>query len=252
MSKKLIIERYTSVFEKYYSELGYIMQKKVIGFIKNEFNVNVGPNSVYPGCVVLRPSFKITNPAIYKIQNEVFPKTSCLTFKRTQTSEFAHELGIYDERIDSSPFNFSEGNLYYSIEVETDLEPIFEDHKYYVERVVFPFFEKISTVEGIDAFINGRQLAGDDVYFESEERQKFLQRYNGSDETFVGLIAAKLINSPECEELKRRYIKMWSDIPYTLNRVEKLIDYLDRIIKINLKNFLTPLENLMHKFLSRK
>ncbi|MFZ1704876.1 MAG: hypothetical protein WAT79_11060 [Saprospiraceae bacterium] len=218
---KLIKERYISYFTPFYISAGFEPLKKISGFIKNEFESYIGPSATYPGSITLRPSFSIKNSEIQKILETVFPtEIGLCTYLRVQDMDFAFECGVCDDKITYSPHNYygsgtsftggGGGSYYYDIEEDTNLAPILEDHKYYMENVTFPFFEKMSTLQGIDTFINDRLLEGDIENFMLEERQMFLKKVNSKREAFSGLIAAKLNRRTYYNELIERYKVMYN------------------------------------------
>ena len=238
MSKKIILERYLKYFEPYYFSKGYARSKKISCFFINGFDVFMGPDAVHPGSITLRPKFNVTNIDIQNILEKVFPtEIGLCTYYRVQGMFFAFECDVYDDKITYSSFNnimpeytkpdiLSIGNYYYNIEEDTDLSPILEDHKYFMERVTFPLFDKMSTLEGIDDFLNDRILKGDMDFFMSENRQLVLKKLNQKREAFSGLIAAKLNNKPYYDELINRYKTMYHYADYFLGQLELLTNYL--------------------------
>ena len=238
MSKKIILERYVNFFEPYYLDKEYIKSKKLSSFSNNGFEVFLGPDATHPGSITLRPKFRLINIEIQNILKEVFPSEIGLcTFYRVQDMDFAFECEVYDDKITHSPYNLfgtgsmftggGGGSYYYSIEEDTDLAPILEDHKYFMEKVTFPLFDKMSTLDGIDNFYNGRILEGDMEYFMSVKRQMFLTKVNQKREVLSGLIASNLINNPNKQNLLLRYKTMWEGNTYILDDVDKLMAYLD-------------------------
>jgi len=237
MSKKIILERYVNFFEPYYLDKEYIKSKKLSSFSNNGFEVFLGPDATHPGSITLRPKFVLINIEIQNILKEVFPSEIGLcTFYRVQDMDFAFECEVYDDKITHSPYNLfgtgsmftggGGGSYYYSIEEDTDLAPILEDHKYFMEKVTFPLFDKMSTLEGIDNFYNGRILEGDMEYFMSVKRQMFLTKVNKNRDAFSGLIAAKINNKPYYDELINRYKAMYHYADYFLGQLEMLTKYL--------------------------
>ncbi|HLO56846.1 MAG TPA: hypothetical protein VK169_21295 [Saprospiraceae bacterium] len=235
MSKKVILERYLKYFEPYYLSKGYARSKKVSSFFNDGCDVFLGPDAIHPGSISLRPKFKVTNIDIQNILEKVFPtEIGLCTYYRVQGMEFAFECDIYDDKITYSSFNnimpeytkpdiLSIGNYYYSIEEDTDLSPILEDHKYFMEKVTFPLFDKMSTTEGIDSYLNDRIMEGDMDYFMSENRQLILKKINQRREILSGIIAAKLVNNPYFDSLLLRIKTMWQGNNYILDDVDKLI-----------------------------
>lgn len=224
--------------EFYYNQLGYKAEASLNRFTQNNYYVSFSI-SKYPGSISVRPEFIIENQEIKKILIEVFStKQASLTYLRVQSMEFAFEFGIFDDKItyslynsvlpnDTNPNILSTGNYRYMIEEDTDLAPILEDHKYFMEKVTFPLFDKMSTLEGIDSFLNDRILEGDMDYFVSENRQLILKRLNQKREILSGIIAAKLINNPNFENLLKRIRTMWEGNNYILDDVDKLMLYFD-------------------------
>jgi antitoxin component of RelBE/YafQ-DinJ toxin-antitoxin module len=188
----------------------------------------------------VRPQFKIENERIKEIFIDALgTKESPLTILRVQNMEFAFECGVHDDKITYSPFNslkpnedsiniLSSGNYRYMIEEDTDLVPILTDHQYYMEKVTFPFFEKMSTLEGIDSFFNDVITEGDLPFFYSEYNQKFLQKIRRKREILIGVIAAKLNKRKNYEELLHRIKLLWEGNDYILNDFHKLVDYLEK------------------------
>lgn len=237
MSKK-IVERYLKYFEPFYINTDFTRSKKLSSFYKNGFEVILGPSATHPGSITLRPRFRVTNFEIQNILEKVFPaEIGLCTFYRIQDMDFAFECGVQDENIIHSQFNlFATGSLftggnggsyYYSIDEYTDLAPILEDHRYFMEKVTFPLFDKLSSLEGIDSFFNDRILTGDMEYFMSEKRQMFLNKVHQKREVLSGLIAAKLTNNLNISHLLFRYKSMWEGNNYILDDVDKLMLYFD-------------------------
>lgn len=224
--------------ELYYNKMDYSLQLNLNRFIMNNNYVSFSI-SKYPGSISVRPEFIIENQEIKKILIEVFStKQASITYLRVQSMEFAFECGIFDDKItyslynsvlpnDTNPNILSTGNYRYMIEEDTDLAPILEDHKYFMEKVTFPLFDKMSTLEGIDSFLNDRILEGDMDYFMSENRQMILKKINQRREILSGVIAAKLVNNPNFDSLLFRIKTMWEGNNYILDDVDKLILYFD-------------------------
>lgn len=225
--------------EFYYNQLGYKAEASLNRFTKNNYYVFFSI-SKYPGSISVRPEFIIENIEIKKIITEAFDfKESSLTYMRTQGMFMAFECGVFDDKItyshynslmpdDTSPNILSTGNYRYMIEEDTDLTPILEDHKYFMENVTIPLFDKMSTLEGIDSFLNDRILEGDMDYFMSENRQMFLKRVNKNREAYSGLIASKINNKPYYDELINRYKAMYHYADYFLGQLEMLTTYLKK------------------------
>lgn len=225
--EKSIREKIHMSITDFYEENGYILKKVTSTFVNNGFFIEWGPTSKYYSSLVFRPWFRIETVEIKEILKNLFPNEfSFNTIIRTQSSEFANEMGIKD--FDYSLFNYRDENgtsYYYDICIETDLQPIIDDHINFMEKVGFPFFEKMSTLEGIDDYINGRVLDGDKEYFQSEERQKEVKKFFDKREVLSGIIAAQLIKNPRLNELIERYKIMFERNNYILDDVNKVLEY---------------------------
>jgi len=224
--------------EFYYNQLGYKAEASLNRFTKNNYNVTFSI-SKYPGSISVRPEFIIENKEIKQIITEIFSlREASLTYMRTQGMFMAFECGVFDDKITYSPYNslmpddtnpniLSTGNYRYMIEEDTDLTPILEDHKHFMENVTIPLFDKMSTLEGIDSFLNDRILEGDMDFFMAENRQLILKKLNQKREILSGLIAAKLVNNPNFDTLLIRIRTIWEGNNYILDAVDKLIQYFD-------------------------
>ncbi|MCD6069318.1 MAG: hypothetical protein K0S33_4144 [Bacteroidetes bacterium] len=209
---------------KYYSPLEYSFDKKTFSFIKNEYRVFWGSSSTYPDSIVFRPQIWAKNFRIEQVLKDLFPADlSYETIGKSQ-NDLVKETGNYT----SVYMIYHEGggtSYQYDVEKDTDLRPIVEDHKHFMDQLGFPFFEKLKNVEGISGYINDRVLQADDAEFNTEETINRLKSFFYRPQALSGIISAHLAKSEQLEKLISRYRILFAGNDFILNDVEKVISH---------------------------
>ena len=231
MKKEAKLKIYTQLEAKLittYNEKGFRSKKIPFQFYKNGLTVLMGASSEYNDSITIRPSFSVNNETIQEVLSRVdFPNRLLrLISKRVHNSSFANEFGVTE--FDNSKFNFvGEGGLkyssyYYSIEENTNLTPIIEDHINFMEKVGFKYFEALSSVKGTNEYFNSRLLNLNKEDFSSEEVSRSFQK----EEILSAIVAAHLEKDKRYNEIVERYKKLYSEVELYLQDIEKLTEYI--------------------------
>jgi hypothetical protein len=225
-SKKDLVNKLILKLEGYYLKYGFAYIKNgATRFEKNDLITFWGPSAENIDSLRFMPSFSVQIKQINSIIDKLFPDSRHTTIYRVQSLELCEELGIkdYDSKYIYRDIN---GSVYsYRVEKETNLDPIVADHINFMNKVGFPFFAKVDTLEGINDFLNNRILQGDLAYFQSEERIKELKLDFAQREVLSGVTTAYLLDSPHIEELLHRYRIFFAGNNYVLEPMEKVVDY---------------------------
>jgi len=189
--------------------------------------VYLGPSAEYIDSLVFRPGFRVHNINIGKVLKKLFPEQIGIeiTMSRMQSPELITEMNISDFTSDYIYVSTHGSSILYSIEKDTNLDPIVADHINFMNKVGLPFFTKVDSIEGINDFLNNRILKGDLAYFQSEERVKELKPYFAQREVLSGITSAFLLNSQFIEELLHRYRLFFSGNNYVLEPMEKVVEH---------------------------
>lgn len=221
-----------SKLDEFYLINGF--ERKIKGasrFENKELTVFWGATAEYSTSLVFRPWFRVINEKLSEILKKLFPNQIGIEFTivRVQSPELIEELEI-ENYISNYIHKSAHGvSYYYSIEKDTPLDPIVEDHINFMTNVGMPFLKKVNTLDGINEYINGRFLKGDLDYFGSEERKKELQPYFSQREVLSGITSAYLINNSDIDKLLNRYRIFFKGNNYVLEPMEKVVKYLEKI-----------------------
>jgi hypothetical protein len=235
--KKELTNAIVSKLEKHYNDNGFKWMKTgATRFEKNDQFVFWGAGQEFSTSLVFRPWFRVVNEEILTIIQEIFPSyigapLASMTIVRVQSPELIEEMNFEDYASNYIHKSAHGVSYFYSVEKDTPLEPIVEDHINFMNKVGLPFFEKVDSLEGINDFLNGRILKGDMDYFQSEERVKELQPFFSQREVLSGVTCAYLIKNLKIEELLNRYRIFFEGNNYVLEPMEKVVEYFNK--KIN-------------------
>lgn len=212
---------------EFYSKFNWKLNHKTGCFTKGEYKVFCGETAEYYDHLVFSPQLWVKNKVIADILNQIFPDSPIYNqVGRSQSKELAQMVSIQW----SSAYVNEYDNYHYDIYEDTDLAPIVADHCQYMQQVGFPFFDNFSSLERIDAFINGIFLEKNYEEFqeslnEPRGEKKWLDFFNVTGANY-GLVSAFLIQSRNIEELVKRYIVLYSKYP-VIEDFEKLIVHLE-------------------------
>ena len=184
-----------------YKQKGFIAQPDYTGFfVENDSyrqKVLLGPTGEYSSSVVYEPSFNIFNFEIQTLKGKVFGKESRFrnfTIKASQGEKLAKSYDVTDY----------EGWTMYDIKGESDIQPMIEHHKEFMEKVGWQFLEQTQTIEGIHSYLN-TPFVNIDTGSLSQEEQTRLVRHNGADWMVNGLVAAWLLKDKNFQQLVDNY-----------------------------------------------
>jgi hypothetical protein len=224
--KLQLINKILDKLYPFYFNNGFTHTKGVTGYQRNEFDVMWGASSTYIDSLTFRPWFRLQNKLCSDVLKQLFPTVIGieLTLTRSQSLDLTEEMNL--ENYKSKFINSS--SYYYSIEKDTPLEPIVEDHINFMNKVGLPFFEKVNSLEGINEFLNARILKGDMDYFCSAKRNRELKPFFAQREVLSGITSAYLINNPKIEELLNRYRLFFEGNNYVLEPMEKVVEYFSK------------------------
>lgn len=237
--KNKIYNRLEFFLTPYFKERGFELNKKLFSYIKDGNKISWGERADFENWLTFSPRYRVDNKETLEILKKAFPKKVVYyTSTRTQsTTNFAHELGVYD--FDNSQFNFcSEGVCSYGYDIcleEEDakvleglpilynVEPIVKDHIAFLEKVTFPYFEKLSTVKGINEYFNTRVLSLSEEDFEDMNIVRSFQL----EEVLSAIVAAYLVNDINLEEIIFRYKKLYIVSEYYTKDINQLVDWIN-------------------------
>jgi len=217
--------------KEFYNEKGFTLDTKVTRFIKNGFDVFLGGGAIRSDNILIYPSFSVENLEIKKVLKTIFPEdlTHLVTYQM-QGSELA---SLFDIPYSFSYFYATQEGIkmsmpYYKVGEGYDLEPIISDHIDFMEKIGFPFFDKLSSLEGINLFFNQKVLEGSFESFCTESRQKELKYLLGIREALSALVVAYLLKDKNIEELiKRLRFRYSHEVP--LNSINKVVNYFSEV-----------------------
>lgn len=185
----------------YYSQHSFDIEQDFTGFSKctklSKQSIFLGATREYSSSIVYTPSFNIFNFEIQTIKGKVFGEESRFrnfTIKASQGEKLAHSYGVtnYD--------NWSK----YDIREVSDIQPMIEHHKEFMEKVGWQFLEQTQTIEGIYNYLNTPVVSIDADNLSQEEKTRFV-RHNGADWMVNGLVAAWLVKDKNFQQLVDNY-----------------------------------------------
>lgn len=190
-----------SLLSGIYSHKGYSVQKDYTGFFiqsnENEQKIILGPTSEYSSSIVYRPSFNSLNKEVHQVKSRVFGKDSDYlgyTILTSQGSQLAEHYGV----------SGYEDWTMYDIKEESDIQPMVDHHKEFMNKVGWQFLEQIQSIEGIHNYLNTSfiNIVADSL---SQEEKTRLVRHNGVDWMVNGLVAAWLLKDINFNQLVEKY-----------------------------------------------
>jgi len=211
----------------FYSQYGFDFNKKFAVFVRDDFKILWGQSSSYKTRLHFIPGFSVNNKAIYKILTSMFPDRKNSTFYIVQCRDLAREFNCEEYDYYGSESGIDLG-VNYQLDESTNIKNLVNDHIAYMNKVGFPFFEKMSTLSGISEFINDRMTDVDIEKFDSPEYQKELDRFFDRREVLSGVISAHLSNHKDIEKLLNRYRRKYDGNNYILGDLEKVVAYLNK------------------------
>ena len=228
MNKKEKQELYLKLnhfLKSFYEQNGFKYIISPFSYEKNGAFVFWGAAADYVETSQFQPWFRIENNEINKIFKTVFPnRIAYHTSSRTQnTIEFAHEFGIQD--FDNRPYNhcmYGVCTYFYDIGLNTDLEPIIKDHIEFMEKVTFPYFDKLSTVKGISDYFNDRLLKLSDKELKNTGVMRSFQK----EEILSSIIASYLEKEERLNKVIETYKKLYSISEFYLNDINLLDNWI--------------------------
>ena len=212
----------------FYTSNNYELDKKFGVFKKNGFEISWGVKAEYPQELVFRPGLRVSNDQIKKILTDaVHSENLSVVTSRVSGAFLAQEFNVndYDHLIAE---NGIDHGCTYVISEETKLSEVVNDHRNYMEKVGFPFFEKLESLEGIDHYYNSRLLELELGDLKNESIQKELNKIYTKQEALSGVVAAYLISKSKFDELVDRVKIYFKNNDFVLNDLHELITYLNQ------------------------
>lgn len=240
IDKKNIYNRLKESLTPYLKSKGFDLHEILFSYVKDDFVVSWGDIADFESWLTFNPYFEVFNKEIIEILNIVFKgeEPSFISNRTQSTTNFAHEFGVYD--FDDSQFNFcAEGVCSYGYDIcleEEDakvleglpilynVEPIVKDHIAFLEKVAFPYFEKLSTVKGINEYFNTRVLSLSEEDFQDMNIVRSFQL----EEVLSAIVAAYLVNDTNLEEIIFRYKKLYIVSEYYTKDINQLVDWINK------------------------
>lgn len=231
MNKLETLQVRTKILEiltPFYMDYGFKPIVKLANFKSNDKLVLWGESSNHIDSLVFRPQLWIENRNIKKILKTIFPsQIGFMSVCRGQSIMLIEEMKIEDY---SSDFivKHSDGSrsYYYDIGLETDVRPIAEDHIGFMQKIGFPFFDKLSTLEGISDYFNYKIL---ELNMDSELDDPWSSSTFTLDKRDVlsAIISAYLMSLPETNLLVERYRILLQKNDFILKDLEKVVGYFE-------------------------
>jgi hypothetical protein len=207
----------------FYDSKGFTINKTNGVFIKNGFEISWGVKAKNVDSIYFNPSFRIYNQKIKRVLELIFgPETDDITLSRLAGCTLAQEFGVHEyDYLGDNEQNIDHGTTY-RVDETTDLDKLVADHVNYMEKVGLPFFEKVSTLEGIHDFINGKIMQAADDQFED------IKRVYGKRDVLSGVTVSYLLNKLDTESLIQKYIHLFEGSTYIFDDVQKIKEYFQK------------------------
>jgi hypothetical protein len=189
-------------------------------FNKNGCEVAWGVKAKNVDSIYFNPTLSVTSEDIKNVLEYIFgPEVDDITLSRLAGCRLAQEFGIHEyDYLGDNEHNIDHGTTY-RVDETTDLDKLVADHVNYMEKVGLPFFEKVSTLEGIHDFINDRILQATDDQFED------IRRVYGKRDVLSGVTASYLLNKIKTESLIEKYYHLFEGSTYIFDDVQKIKEY---------------------------
>jgi hypothetical protein len=199
----------------FYEPQGFKLNRTNGVFEKDEFEVSWGVKRKYVDCIYFNPSLRISNSNIQKSLEKIFADQKFgLTISRLAGCHLAQEFGVHEyDYVGDNEDGVDHGTTY-KVDHETDLAKIVADHVNYMEKVGLPFFEKLSSIEGIYDYLSGLLFNNDNV-----------RRIIGKREVLSCVTAGYLLNHPSIDSLLQRLEVVYNGNNVVLNDVRKIEEY---------------------------
>lgn len=210
---------YNSLYECY-SDYSFKLLKAKGLFQKGAFTVHWSAPTIYSDCLYFQPKFSVNNKDVFRVLNNLFPQAKNLTIYKVQGLGLAQEMGHSEENM--------EEEIFYKVEGFDDFKNIVNDHMMFMKKVGLNFFNRLSTLQGINDFINCRVLNGEIDFFVSENQQIALKKFFDKREVLSGVVSAYLIQNPRLAELLERYRILFEGNNYILDDVKEIEEYFNQ------------------------
>lgn len=202
----------------FYESQGFKLNKTNGIFSKGGFEVLWGISSKYIDCIYFNPSLCIVNDEVLNTLSTVFEgkKFGGVIICRIAGCHLAQEFGVHEyDYLGDNEDNVDHGTTY-KVDQETDLTKIVADHVNYMEKVGLPFFEKLSSIEGIYDYLSGLLFNNDNV-----------RRIIGKREVLSCVTAGYLLNHPDINSLLQRVEVVYNGNNVVLGDVQKVKEYFE-------------------------
>lgn len=207
----------------FYDSKGFKLNKTNGVFMKNGFEVAWGVKAKYVDSIYFNPSFRVFNQEIKNVLELIWgPETDEIILSRLAGCTLAQDFGVHDyDYLGDNEHNIDHGTTY-RVDETTDLSKVVADHVNYMEKVGLLFFEKVSTLEGLHDFINGKILQATDDKFDE------IKRVYGKRDVLSGIAASYLLQSPDSEKLIENYLRLFEGNTFILDDVQKIKEYFQK------------------------
>lgn len=213
--QKTLRTKVHKALEPFYKSNGFTLNKNNGIFKKDGLEVEWGVSAKNVDYIYFTPTLcvssnDINNSLHAALTGKKFGHTICQLAGYRLAQEFCvHEYDYLGDNED----NVDNGTTY-KVNQETNFDPIIADHVNYMEKVGFPFFEKVSSLEGIYEYLSG-------ILFKKENANKII----GKREILSCLAAAYLLRSSNIESLLKKLEDLYVGSRYIYSDVQKIKDY---------------------------
>ena len=201
----------------FYESQGFKLNKTNGVFEKEGFRVSWGISSKYIDCIYFNPKLSVLTQKIEDTLESIFNDASFgLTIVRLAGYRLAQEFGVHEYDYLGDNEDDVDNGTTYKVDQETDLTKIVEDHVNYMEKVGLPFFEKVSTTQGVYDYLSG-------LLFNNNNVRKII----GKREVLSCVAAGYLLNHPNIEDLLLRIMNIYNGNTYVIEDVQKVKEYFE-------------------------
>jgi len=201
----------------YYTSKGFTLDKSNGVFNKNGLEVEWGVSSKNVDYLYFNPILTVMNEDIRNsLQNILERKKFGIAIRRIAGHKLAQEFEIHEYDYLGNDKNHIDHGCTYKVDFESDLSELVKDHLNYMEKVGFPFFNKVESTQGVYEYLSG-------LFFNQADIIKIL----GKREALSCLISGYIINAKNIKETIRCLENTYRESPFVWNDLEKIINHFE-------------------------
>ena len=212
--KNYLLNEVSSQFIPFYHSLGFVFDRRIMEFKKNEQIVLLEPEAEYEAKIIFAISLSTQHEEIRLIKDKIFPEipSSLTTYK------------LQENVLDITRFGYKQFYKGWSISNSSDIIAMFKEHKLFMENCGFKFLTRFSNLNSIHENLNLKVLNNCNELKNTTKNE--LKGYIGEREILSGLITAFLIDFDGINRLIECYKNL-----YQSNNMNTLIDKVSNYFK---------------------